>query len=170
MLDPSTDGQDYLIQVGRFSGTNTHLEIFASSDAPGNDDRGAAQPVAPGPQTFWDNFGATPVDVDENCAGTAEGKTVWFQYTMPERGNVSFDVTGNFNILAGVYRGSEGTALSCGNNLGTTTAHTESGDQNAGTYFLQVGALDDHDDYFAARLRRRRGGLRGGGPVHAGSR
>jgi hypothetical protein len=149
VLDPSTDGQDYLIQVGRFSGTNTHLEIFASHDAPGNDDRGAAQPVAPGPQTFWDNFGATPVDVDENCGGTAEQKTVWFQYTTPERGNVSFDVTGNFNILAGVYRGSEGAALSCGNNLGTTTAHTESGDQNAGTYFLQVGALDDHDDYFA---------------------
>ena len=149
VLDPSTDGQDYLIQVGRFAGTNTHLEIFSSTAAPGNDDRGAAQPLAPGPQTFWDNFGATPVDVDENCQGTPEQKSVWFQYTTTERGTASFDVTGNFNILAGVYRGSEGTALNCGNNLGSTTARASSGDQNAGTYFLQVGSMDDHDDYFA---------------------
>jgi hypothetical protein len=148
VLDPSDASTDYLVQVGRVGGANSSLEIFAIHQPPGNDDRGAAQSLSVGPQTFWDNFGARPAGVTENCQGTAEGKTVWFQYTSPERGNVSFDVTGNFNILAGVYRGSEGTALGCGTNPGATTARAQSGDQDAGTYFLQVGASDDHDDFF----------------------
>jgi hypothetical protein len=149
VLSPSEPGTDYWIQVGGFNGATGTLRIGASSDAPGNDDRAAAQPLAVGPQTFWENFGATPVDVDDNCLGTSEQKTVWFQYTSPERGNVTVDVTGGFNLLIGVYRGSEATALNCGHNIGTTTARAESGDQDAGTYFLEVGALDDHDDYFA---------------------
>ena len=141
-------GTDYWIQVGGFGGATGMLQMVASSLAPDNDEFGAAQPLAVGPQTFWENFGATPVDVDEDCQGTPEQKSVWFSYTLPERGNVAFDVTGLFNLLVGVYR-SDGTALNCGNNLGTTTARAQSGDQEAGTYFLQVGSMDDSDDYFA---------------------
>jgi hypothetical protein len=151
-LDTTDPSKDYLIQVGAVGGTGGNLNIFASTDVPGNDGRANAQALAVAPQTFWENFGATPVNVDENCSGGGggtEAKTVWFKYTSPERGNVAFDVAGGFNLIAGVYRGDSGAALACGNNFGTTTAHVQSGDQDKDTYFLQVGAADDSDDYFA---------------------
>jgi len=151
-LDPSDSSKDYWVQVGGFQGATGTLEIAASSDAPGNDARAQAAPINIGPQTFWENFGATPVGPNENCdaqGGGSLGKTVWFRYTTPERGNLSVDVTGFFNIIVGVYRGNQATALGCGNNFGTTTAHAAGGDQDADTYFIQVGAADDDDDYFA---------------------
>jgi hypothetical protein len=148
-LATTDPNKDYWIQVGGFNGATGTLKIFASSDAPGNDAQAQAEPVSVGPQSFWENFGATPADVNADCNGTPYGKTVWFRYTSPERGNVAFDVIGGFNTVIGIY-GSNGTVFGCGNNIGATNARAETGDQNADTYYLQVGAADDHDDYFAS--------------------
>jgi hypothetical protein len=148
-LNPSVRGQDYLVQVGGFNGATGQLQIVASSDAPGNDERAQAERLNVGPQIARENFGATPVDPVVDCLGRKYGKTVWFSFDAPERGRMTFDVLSSFFTVIGLYSGA-GAPFTCADDRNTASARIETEDLAAGTYFLQVGAIEDHDDYFAS--------------------
>jgi hypothetical protein len=145
----------YFVQVGRVDAddpqTNADdvLEIVAlADDEPVNDNRADALALTSGPDETYENLGATLEDGEGSACGFDFNKSVWFRFTLPERGKVRIDLSSPFfeNALLVLYDGNSGTPLKCDTALSSFEYRITSDDMDARTLFIQVGAVLDDDD------------------------
>ena len=177
-------GNTYLVQVGSkiqpacslpadSCANGGSLKVTAEGiPRPGNDDRGAAAPLATGVPATADNTGGTSEPGETlGCGATPYAATVWFRWVAPAPGTPSFNASAVFPGAAGgpvmaVYQGSTATPLGCGAAQVALTGPVAAGD----TLLVQVGAagadgpgLGEGTITVQAALRaagRRRGRLR----------
>jgi hypothetical protein len=141
----SENDLDYLVQVGTCSGCGSGLPdegtvAFAAFEAPPNDARAAATPLAAGTPLTAFNFGATLEGGElSSCQGAPFGKTVWFRYSAPAAGTAVFSASGSFfDSVLTVYR--DGRTVGCNDDGGDVEGPSRLAiPVTAGAYLVQVG-------------------------------
>lgn len=143
-------GNTYLVQVGGCddddSGTCPSQPPWGRSGdawfaALTNDDRSNPETINPGRATKTNVGASTDGTEPTSCGGAQYGKTVWFRYTAPAEGDVTYATTVVDTVLS-AYRGS--TRLRCNDDAGDANAaeigfHVDKGQ----TYLIQVGGKVD---------------------------
>ena len=113
----ATAGTTYRIAIDGYGGaagaTKLTWSLAATSTGPANDAFAAAQALSAASGTWrGSSVGATKESGEPNHGGNTGGKSVWFAWTAPSSGTVSFDTVGSdFDTLLGVYTGSAVGAL-----------------------------------------------------------
>ncbi|MDQ2982478.1 MAG: metallophosphoesterase [Actinomycetota bacterium] len=106
-----TSGATYQIAVDGWGGATGTAKLGWSATStptvPSNDAFAAATPVSGHHGTIsGSNFGGTKEAGEPIHAGNAGGASVWYRWTAPATGTVSFDTLGStFDTLLGVYTG-----------------------------------------------------------------
>jgi hypothetical protein len=117
-IDPNWE---QVIQVGGCSGIPVNCRTGSGGNmrvdlerTPANDDREQAQPLAIGqPSAAVDTAGATTVSNEQLACGlNPYDKTVWYSFTAPSTGSVTFTASGENAVMA-VYTGSAQTTGTC---------------------------------------------------------
>jgi hypothetical protein len=144
----SVAGQTYRIQVGGCAMSAPSpcafehfglINVRATSPAAPNDARANATPFTS--TASGDNWAATE-EAGENvaCDGRPFGRTVWYRWSAPSEGNVTFSLAHPGGALA-VYR-PDGTLLGCDANGGDERVGL---DVPRGDLLVQVGGIGTHN-------------------------
>jgi hypothetical protein len=109
---PATSGTVYKIAVDGVGGASGPLTLTLNQTLQ-NDNFSACQFIGGVSGTvIGSDAGATKEAGEPNHAGNAGGSSIWYCWTAPINGNVTFDTTGStFNTLLAVYTGTSLNAL-----------------------------------------------------------
>jgi TIR domain len=111
---PITHGLEYMIAVDGYAGAMGAITLNwqVNPPLPNDDFAGAEEITGPSGTIRGDNIGATKEPGEPDHAGNVGGASVWYRWTAPAGGSVTFDTFGSgFDTLLAVYRGSSLEAL-----------------------------------------------------------
>lgn len=141
-------GTTYAIQVSGFQGASGNIVLSWASAAPANDNFVNAIVISGTSGTVsGTTVNATKEGGEPDHGGNVGAASIWYQWTAPVSGQVSFDTFGsNFDTLLGIYTGASVSSL-------TTIAEDDDSGPNltsriifnavAGTtYFIAIDGFD----------------------------
>ncbi len=106
-VQPSDSGNYTLVATNAEGATNSDVAVLEILPLPGNDSFNRRTTILGDANTFTAyNFSATAQSGEPAIAGTPASKTVWFTWTAPASGDVTFDTIGSsFDTRMAVFRG-----------------------------------------------------------------
>jgi uncharacterized protein YijF (DUF1287 family) len=110
----SEQGVEYLVAVdGKFGATGDIVLNWRPQGPPANNHFATAKQIdGPTGTVTADNTDATKEEDEPDHAGMRGGKSVWYRWTAPQDGTVTFDTIGStFDTLLAVYQGDSLEAL-----------------------------------------------------------
>ena len=155
----TTAGQVYHVEVGGCGPQSTitcgnafgQIHLLATTPLPGNDNRGAATPLATGSHVQGDTFGATQEPGETLTCQTSRGPspfgaTVWYRWHAPSAGSAVFTAVGApyFDTVLAVYGGDSRTPAGCDDDAVLRTTSRVAMPVQPGDYLLQVGGFDPY--------------------------
>nr|HMT20896.1 FG-GAP-like repeat-containing protein [Promineifilum sp.] len=154
-LTPSTP---YYYRVRAYNGSGTSgnsnvISVTTAGSAPANDNFANATTLSGNSgTTTGSNVGATKESGEPNHASNVGGKSVWWKWTAPGNGNVTFTTSGStFDTLMGIYTGGAVNTLTLiasndDESYPTVTTSLLSINVTSGTtYYIAVDGFNDNN-------------------------